>query len=360
MGAMSRKCEILIVGGGIIGLAIALELKAQGASVTILCRDFNEAATHAAAGMLAPQAEKIPPSPMWDLCLASRSLYPAWVHKLEAITGMNAGYWACGILAPSYSEPPADRKDWLDRAQIQTIQPGLSAEISGGWWFPDDAQVDNRALAKVLWMAAQEVGIEIQTHVTVERFLSRDRSRISAIETTHGTWQADHYILATGAWTQELLPIPVFPRKGQMLSLQVPQELGVPLQQVLFGETIYLVPRQDGRIILGATSEDVGFTPGNTPLGINLLLSAAIRLYPDLQDFPIQEFWYGFRPATPDELPILGTSSYENLTFATGHYRNGILLAPITSKLIAEWILTQKAEPLLQEFHWSRFNLECA
>lgn len=353
---MSRTREILIVGGGIIGLAIALELKAQGASVTILSRDFAEAATHAAAGMLAPQAEKIPPSPMLDLCLASRSLYADWVHKLEAITGMNAGYWACGILAPIYGDAPTDRTDWLDRAQVSTIQAGLSEEISGSWWFPEDAQVDNRALAKVLWMAAKEVGIEIQTDVKVERFVSSDRHTITALETTQGTWQADHYILATGAWAQELLPIPVFPRKGQMLSVQVPPELGVPLQRVLFGENIYIVPRQDGRIVLGATSENVGFTPGNTPLGMNSLLSAAIRLYPALQHFPIQEFWYGFRPATPDELPILGSSPYQNLTLATGHYRNGILLAPITAQLIAQWVLTQQANPLLSHFHWSRFT----
>ena len=351
---MHRQREILIVGGGIISLAIALELQAQGAAVTILCRDFSEAATHAAAGMLAPQAEKIPPSPMLDLCLASRALYADWVHKLEAIAGMNAGYWACGILAPSY-QPCSEKNHWCDRAQVQSLQLGLSDEITGAWWFPEDAQVDNRALAKVLWMAAKEAEIEIQTGVTVEKFLT-DQHRVSAIATNQGTYESDHYILATGAWSQDLLPIPVFPRKGQMLSVRVPPALGVPLQHVLFGEEIYIVPRQDGRIVIGATSEDVGFESGNTPFGMRSLLSAAIRLYPALQQFPMQEFWYGFRPATPDECPILGASPYSNLTLATGHYRNGILLAPITGKLIANFVLTQKSEPLLQAFDWSRFS----
>lgn len=350
---MSGKREIIIVGGGIISLAIALELQTRGALVTLLCRDFAEAATHAAAGMLAPQAEQIPSSPMLDLCLASRSLYADWVHKLEGMTGMNAGYWACGILCPTYTSK--SDSDWLDRAQLQAIQPGLSSEIAGGWWFPEDAQVDNRSLARVLWMAAKEAGIEIETGVSVERFL-HNQDCITALETNQGNYQADHYILATGAWSQELLPIPVFPRKGQMLSVQVPPNLGLPLQHVLFGEDSYIVPRQDGRIVIGATSEDVGFTLGNTPFGIQALLAAAIRLYPALQDFPIQELWYGFRPATPDEFPILGASPYQNLTLATGHYRNGILLAPITGRLIADFVLTQKTDSVLQAFHWSRFS----
>lgn len=347
---MSR--EILIIGGGIIGLAIAIELKSKGASVTILCRDFAEAATHAAAGMIAPQAEELPPSPMLDLCLESRSLYPDWIHKLEALTGMNAGYWACGILAPRYQV--SKNSGWLDRETLLTHQPDLGKEVVGGYWFPQDAQVDNRALAKVLWMAATELGIEIQNGVTVERFAID--TNITHLETNQGIWKADHYILATGAWSQALLPISVFPRKGQMLSVRVPTPANLPLQQVLFGEASYIVPRQDGRIIIGATSENVGFEPGNTAIGVQTLLSNAIRLYPPIQNFTLQEVWYGFRPATPDELPILGESPYPNLTLATGHYRNGILLAPVTAQAIAQFVLTQKSDSRLAAFHWSRFS----
>jgi glycine/D-amino acid oxidase-like deaminating enzyme len=180
---------------------------------------------------------------------------------------------------------------------------------------------------------------------------------VTQLQTNQGIWQAEHYILATGAWSQDLLPVPVFPRKGQMLSVQVPlnAEQPLPLQQVLFGEEIYIVPRRDGRIVIGATSENVGFTGGNTPLGLHTLLSAAIRLYPALKQFPIQEFWWGFRPTTPDELPILGASPYSNLTLAIGHYRNGILLAPATGKAIAEFVLTNTSDGLLESFRWSRF-----
>ncbi|MCU0549254.1 MAG: glycine oxidase ThiO [Leptolyngbya sp. Prado105] len=343
--------EILIIGGGIIGLAIAIELKSQGAAVTILCRDFAEGATHAAAGMLAPEAEEIPPSPMLDFCLASRALYPEWIQKLEALTGMNAGYWDCGILAPRYQV--SEGSQWLDRAALLTHQSELGEDVVGGYWFAKDAQVDNRALAKVLWMAATALGVEIRTEINIERFAFD--TNIHALETNQGRWKADHYILATGAWSQELLPIPVFPRKGQMLSVQVPDAVNLPLRQVLFGEA-YIVPRQDGRIIVGATSENVGFQVGNTAIGIHTLLSNAIRLYPPIQHFALQEIWSGFRPATPDELPILGESPYENLTLATGHYRNGILLAPVTGSAIAQYVLTQKADPQLEAFHYSRFS----
>ncbi|BAU11302.1 glycine oxidase ThiO [Leptolyngbya sp. NIES-3755] len=344
---MTEMREILIIGGGIIGLSIAIELKSQGIPVTILSRDFSEAATHAAAGMIAPQAEEIPPSPMLDLCLASRALYPDWIRKLESLTGMNAGYWACGILAPRYQIA----QGMLDRASMFAHQPDLSDEVVGGFWFPEDAQVDNRALAKVLWIAAQELGVEIQTGIQVERFISD--SNMTQLETNQGIWKADRYILATGAWSQDLLPIPVFPRKGQMLSVRAEN---LPLKQVLYGEESYIVPRQDGRIVIGATSENVGFRAGNTAIGVHQLLSAAIRLYPPIQGFTLEETWYGFRPATPDELPILGSSPFANLTLATGHYRNGILLAPITAHTIAQLIVTGKPDPRLEAFHWSRYG----
>lgn len=367
---MKTVSDVLVVGGGIVSLAIALELKQQGASVTLLCRDAAQAATHAAAGMLAPQAEKIPPSPLLDLCQRSRDLYPSWTQKLEALTGMSSGYWACGILAPVYDRDQTqlvgdvqglrcEDARWLDRSQIHQHQSGLSDEVEGGWWFPNDGQVDNRALAKALWVAVKELGVEIRTGVTVEA-IAHQNDRVTHLQTSEGDRQADQYILATGAWSQDLLPIPVSPKKGQMLSVQVPIASSIaalPLQTVLFGSEIYIVPRQDGRIVIGATSEDVGFASGNTLVGTQMLLSAAVRLYPSLQHFPVQESWWGFRPATSDELPILGASPYRNLTLATGHYRNGILLAPITGTLIANWVLQQKPDPLLESFHWSRFQV---
>ena len=354
--SMQAGREIIVIGGGVIGLATAIELRLLGAKVTILSKDFKAAAGHAAAGMLAPQAEQIPTGSMLDLCLASRELYPSWVQKIESISDVDAGYWQCGILAPRYTQTEQST-DWLAALTVHAQQAGLNDSIAGGYWYPADGQVDNRALIRSLFSASQSLGIEFLDGVTVQT-IHPHQHRITHLETSQGNMSAPHYILATGAWSQQLLSIEVVPRKGQMLSVSVPPEQRdhLPLQQVLFGEEIYIVPRQDGKIIIGATSEDVGFTPQNTQQGVQQLLTAATRLFPLLQDFPLHETWWGFRPATPDELPILGKSRYENLTLATGHYRNGILLTPITAKLIADLVWDQKVDSLLSAMSWERFN----
>ncbi|MCY7368537.1 MAG: glycine oxidase ThiO [Chamaesiphon sp.] len=353
---MQAAKEIIVIGGGVIGLATAIELRLLGAEVTILCQDFQAAAGHAAAGMLAPQAEQISIGSMLDLCLASRELYPSWVQKIESISGVDAGYWQCGILAPHYTQPEQNAQ-WLAAPTIHRQQSGLSESIVGGYWYPADGQVNNRALLRSLFSASQSLGVNFLDGVAVKT-IHHSQERITHLETSEGNMSAQHYILATGAWSQQLLPIEVVPRKGQMLSLSVPPEQWdhLPLQQVLFGEEIYIVPRQDGKIVIGATSENVGFTPQNTSQGVQQLLNAATRLFPLLQDLPIHETWWGFRPATPDELPILGTSAYENLTLATGHYRNGILLAPITAKLIADVVWHQQVDDLLAAMSWERFG----
>lgn len=361
---MTATTDVLVIGGGVIGLAIAIELQLRGANVTLLSRDFHAAASHAAAGMLAPQAEAIPASPMLDLCLRSRSLYPDWTCKLEELAGEPTGYWPCGILAPVYTKLEPGHSDenaegvqeWLDRDAINLYQPGLGSEVVGGWWYPEDGQVDNRALARALWIAAQSLGVDVRDGIAVEAIQQQQRS-VVGVQTSAGVVHAEHYVLAAGAWSNEFLPVPVRPKKGQMLSVRVPEgnHGELPLQRVLFAPDIYIVPRRDGQIVIGATSEEVGFTPHNTPSGIQTLLERAIRIYPQLQHYPIQEFWWGFRPATPDELPILGSSPCKNLTLATGHYRNGILLAPVTAALIADLISEQKSDPLLEHFHYSRF-----
>lgn len=351
---MNAASDILIIGGGIIGLSLALELRLRGASVTVLSRENKAAAAFAAAGMLAPQAEGIPPGAMRDLCLYSRSLYPDWTRKLEEITGMDVGYWPCGILAPVFEKTEVG-EEWLDKQTLNLLQPGLSPEIAGAHWFPEDAQVDNRALMQALRVAVQDLGVNFQEGVAVQAIPQRE-GKVTSLQTTAGDWQAEHYVLATGAWAKDLLLVPVYPIKGQMAAVQMSgwqEEL--PLQRVLFGDRTYLVPRRDGRLIIGATSENVGFTSQNTPLGVRDLLERAIRLFPAVQNWPIQEFWWGFRPATPDELPILGTSPYDNLTLATGHYRNGILLAPATATLLADLIWQQKTHPLLDSFDYTRF-----
>ncbi|NET55734.1 MAG: glycine oxidase ThiO [Symploca sp. SIO2E6] len=405
---MNAASDIIIIGGGVIGLAIAIELNLRGAKITVLNRDCQQGSSLAAAGMLAPQAEAIPVGPMLDLCLWSRSLYPEWIRQLEQLTGVTTGYWPCGFLAPVYNSPQlgnsqnghpevrsretGERKKgwgndstdlgtrgrgdaengnptqnfahpretaatplWLDQNAIQLYQPGLGTDIVGGWWYPEEAQVDNRALAQALRLAAQELGIDLREGVEVEAIEQQNRL-VRGIRTSAGEFQAEHYVLATGAWSGEILPLPVRPLKGQMLSLKVPLGNHQPgLQRVIYGPQTYLVPRRNGHLLVGATSEDVGWIPHNTPAGIHNLLGRAMRLYPPLQDWQIQECWWGFRPTTPDQLPILGSSPLENLFLATGHHRNGILLAPVTAWLLADVILQQKFDPLLTHFHYDRF-----
>ena len=336
------------------------------------------AAATAAAGMLAPSAERIANTAMLQLCNRSLYLYPDWTRKLEEITGLDTGYWTCGILAPvfraggaedageagelnSSPSPPSSTSSviWLNKQTIHQYQPGLGEEVIGGWWYPEDAQVDSKALFQTLLSAAQNLGVEIQEGITVKGIIQQ-QGEVTGVQTNAGTLRASVYVLATGAWSNELLPLPVRPVKGQMLSVKVPSSIEeLPLSRVLFGDNIYIVPRRDGRIIIGATSEDIGFTPGNTPGGIQSLLQQAMRLYPQLQNYPIEELWWGFRPITPDELPILGNSWCKNLIFATGHHRNGILLTPITAQLIADLIFSEKSseksDSLLSHFHYSRF-----
>lgn len=368
---MNSASDVLIIGGGAVGLAIAVELRLRGMSVVLLSRDFKQAASHAAAGMLAPHAEHLD-GPMLDLCLQSRALYPDWTQKLEDLTGQSTGYWPCGILSLELAIegssprqrahlPSPHSSPYLDTAAIHLAQPGLGDRVVGGWWYAEDGQVDNRALTLTLRLAAESLGVEMHEGVEVLGLEQRGE-QVVGVQTSAGLWRSPHYVLATGAWSRALLPVPVQPRKGQMFSVTVPSgamasaTAELPLQQVLYAPGAYIVPRRDGRIVVGATSEPVGFMPGNTPAGLNELLAGAIAVYPALQHFPIQETWWGFRPATPDEMPILGPGPCDNLTLAVGHYRNGILLTPITARLIADWVCHQQADPLLAAFSWRRFQ----
>ncbi len=365
---MKTHSDVLIVGGGAIGLATALELALRDVSVTVLSRNFQEAALYAAAGMLAPQAEGLLPGPMLELCLRSRDLYPEWTRKLESLTGVSSEYWPCGILAPQFSQngvqdaqpcgwsDKSESATWCDRPSLDALQSGLGAEVAGGWWFPQDGQVNNRVMAAVMHTALEGLGVTIQEGVTVEQ-IRHSNNQVTEVQTSEGIYQADRYVLASGAWAGELLPIPVVPRKGQMLSVRT-GTAQQPLQHVLFGRDVYIVPRHCGQVIVGATNEQVGFAPHNTPTGVQQILGAATRLFPPLKDWVLEHCWWGFRPATPDEMPILGLSPYENLVLATGHYRNGILLTPITAQLIADWIVQQQLDPILEAFRWDRFASE--
>lgn len=355
MENMAQQGDVLILGGGIIGLAIAIELQQQGCKVTVLSRNFTEAACHAAAGMLAPEAEQLT-GVMLELGRRSRDMYGEWCRKIEQLSGVDVGYLPCGIFAPQFTAPGQTHTDsssfWLDHSQLVHYEPGFSDAVAGAWWHPEDGQVDNRRLSQALLQAARGLGVIIKEGVTVFG-IQQIQNKVQAVQTDQGLFHADHYVLAAGSWSSQITPLPVYPVKGEMMSLKMPSPDA--LRRVIFGDSLYLVPRTNGTLIIGATVETVKWRPNNTPQGIQTLLNKAIQLFPKLKDWEISELWWGFRPATPDEKPILGASPCENLTYATGHYRNGILLAPITAKFIGDRLIHGQDDPLLKHFSYKRF-----
>jgi len=333
--------DVLVIGGGIIGLATAIALSQRGARVTIVERELcGQGATWAAAGMLAPEAERLEGN-LLDLGMRSRDLYPQWIANLMRLSGQDCGYWCCGMIAPVLSE--SDRQEisahpkYISREESHQRQSGLGETIAGSLWLPEDGQVDNRKLVLALLAAARSLSVKILEGTTVYQIL-HDQNRVTHLDTSAGKLQGDRYVLATGAWTRSLLPLPIKPIKGQMLSVFDGDR---SLQRVIYAPSCYIVPRQDGKIVIGTTVEDNGFTQGNTVSGIAQLLNRAIAVYPAIADMPITETWWGFRPHAPNEVPLLGASDYENLILATGHYRNGILFAPITAKLITDFMVDQ-------------------
>lgn len=347
--------KVCILGGGIIGLALAFELRRGGATVLVIDRG-ERPATWAAAGMLAPQAEGLTHSPLAALGLKSRDLWPSFALAVEQVSGETVGYLPSGILLPA-SAANADalrarasgEGQWWQPEQLRTRFPGIAPQVVGGLWFEKDACLDPRRALAALTTACERLGVEFRRGVDV---LGPADDDLSAVATSAGPICADAYVLAQGSWSGEWLDLPVMPLKGQMLALAAAPER---CSAVLFGEGIYLVPRRDGRLVVGATQEQVDFAPGNTAGGIAELLAGALALLPELANARLLETWWGFRPATPDTLPLIGRGRWDHLWLATGHHRNGILLAPLTACLVASEILTGRPEPLLAPFSWRRF-----
>lgn len=369
---MAGSAPVLILGGGLIGLSVAHQLARRGRAVTVLSRRRSEAAGFVAAGMLAPHAEGLS-GPLLALGQASLERIPAWVAQIEADSGLPCGLRACGIVVPFRSAaerdtyPTAAVGEALDRTRLEAEVPGIGPDFRAGLLFAQDGQIDNRRqLMRALERACVERGVafeegaevlELLTDVPVPGATGRSHLRGVRLRGADGEERqlaCEQAVLASGAWSADLLPaLPVYPVKGQMLSLQGPRQA---LQRVVFGPGTYLVPREDGLLVVGATSElEAGFAGGLTPRGQRQLEDNLAALLPAAAGWPPMERWWGFRPGTPDEAPLLGASPIEGLWLATGHYRNGVLLAAITAELLAELLLGASAEPeLLAPFRWDR------
>lgn len=329
--------DFLIIGGGIIGLSIARELHKRGAgSITVVDRGrIGAEASWAAAGMLAPHAECHADDELFRLCAASNALYPNFAAELFEETGIDVELDRSGTLVLAFTAEESAELDakfeWqrtagiavanLTADEIKELEPNISPSVQGGYLYPNDWQVENRKLVAALRRYCELSGIALieDTEITS---LANDRT----------------VIVTAGAWTNDLLPTPeVKPVRGQMISLA--RTDSSILQHVIYSPRGYVVPRADGRILVGATVEDVGFAKEVTPDAIESLKAAAVEIAPALGNLEIAESWAGLRPFVEGEYPFIGRiAGTDNVYAATGHYRNGILLAPITAKMVADEI----------------------
>ncbi len=348
--------DVVIVGAGIIGSAVGLELAKRGVRTRILERAVPGAeSSSAAAGMLAPHLEAHgPDSAGWQLGVESLKRYGPWVDEIRRLSGLEVGYLTDGGVRAIATEAELDQGmkeiawqvardvpvELLDRARLEAMLPGIDRRFAGGLFFGNEAQVDPRLLIRALSVATRRAGAEHLTGVTVRKIVT-ERGRVAGVELDDRTITADVVVLAAGAWTSLIpgVPLPksaVEPARGQMLALDARRR---PFGPFVWTSAGYLVPRTDGRVLVGATVERVGFDKSVTAGGIHGLLEAAIETFPTLRDAALIETWAGLRPYTEGDQPLIGKTDVEGLLVATGHYRNGILLAPITADMIADQVV---------------------
>jgi glycine oxidase len=351
------RYDAVIVGGGVIGLSCAWRAARRGARVAIVERSQPPAgATRVAAGMLAPVGELAFGEPeLLKMTVAAAELYSGFAAELEAASGISTGYRRDGALHVALDRDEASElrrvhelqrslglgAEWLPPRRCRELEPGLTPSFNGAVHAPDEASVDPRALAAALLAALEAEGVELLTGSGVEAALF-DGERIAGVRTEAGVeLRAAAVVLAAGAWSgrAEWLPEaarpPVRPVKGQIVELRARDGIA-PCRRIVASERVYLVPRPDGRLIVGATVEEQGFDTAVTAGGVHELLREAYRLLPEVAEMELVEAAAGLRPGTPDNLPLVGAGGVDGLLWACGHYRNGILLAPLSANMLAE------------------------
>jgi glycine oxidase len=365
----SKTADVAIVGGGVIGLSIARELAHRGAGeVALLERgELGAEASWAAGGILAPQVEADRPDDFFHLACASRDLYPEFAAALREETGIDVELDTAGTLylGFTFSDEEEMRRrydwqtgaglnvEWLTGDDARNLEPNISPRVRCALRFPNDYQIENRRLVQALAAVNRKLGVSLLTNceVTALRF---EKKKITGIETASGFISAPVVIVAAGAWTSQIIPatVQIDPVRGQMLCFNAPHMAS----HVIYSERGYLVPRRDGRLLAGSTSEHVGFDKSVTEDGVQSIKSMAFEIAPCLKDFELIDSWAGFRPHAEDNFPVLGADEeLAGLFYATGHYRNGILLAPITAKLLTDSILHEGDSALLEKFSPARF-----
>jgi len=374
----SKSISVHIIGGGVNGLAIAWRLAQAGCSVDVFDAGAigpgTRGATWAAGGMLAANVEAEPgEEALTALCLDSQQRWPAFRDELEAASGISVGYRDEGIMvvATNRDEAAALKHhydyqtgigltlEWLTPAEARRREPHLGRNITAGVYSPNDHQVENRDVYRALIVAAERAGARLHPNTPVEA-LQTCGAKATGIRIAGETHEADAVVLAAGAWCGAIQGIPpearppVRPLKGQMLAVQMDPAAPI-LSHVVWAPNTYLIPRLDGRLLIGATVEERGFDDTVTAGGLLTLLDTAWRALPTIEELPVVETWAGFRPTSRDDAPIFGPTGVEGLFLATGHHRNGILLAPITADAIAAAVRGQAMPEVARPFTNDRF-----
>lgn len=370
-----RDVDRLIIGAGVIGLAVGWMLSRRGVAVTILERgEAAKESSWAGAGMLAPASEmNMEEASILHLGQESLTLYPDFVRSLEAEAGSSVNFLRQGALsiALNADEEAALRRRfaqqqrlelplrWLEGKAAQELEPALSPRVVAGVLDEQEAQVDNRLMGVALRRAFERSGGVLHEHAPAD-YLEAQENAPPLVWSGGVCWRAKQVLLAAGSWSAELpglpppLQLPVRPVKGQMLALQAPQGL---LQHNLHTSEVYLVPRMEGRLLVGATVEDVGFDRSLRAGGVLDLLRGAWHAIPEIAELPLAEMWCGFRPGSRDNAPILGRTTTPGLYVATGHFRNGFLLAPITAQTMSALMLEGTWPEAMEAFSVQRFAL---
>ena len=363
---MNKTFDAVIAGGGLIGGAIALELALAGVRVAIFEREEpGSEASWAGAGILSPAPESPATIPMVPISKASMALYPEFVALVEELSRKSVGFRPMGTLEALFSRDAARelsthvalhhgwglKAEAISAEDARKLEPALSPDMEAAILRPDEASVDNRALTQAVLDAAQKSGAVIFHHHEVQG-IWREGQRCAGLLLQNHSVSAKWTIIAAGCFSASIHGLdsyaPVRPAKGQMLALRPTQ---TKIERVLWSDKIYLVPRNDGRILAGATVEYVGFDKNVTAGGLQKLLTGAIDLAPELAGARVEETWAGLRPDSTDHLPILGPTDIDGLLLATGHFRSGILLAPVTARLVREWITQTRVS-----LDWDRFS----
>jgi glycine oxidase len=363
--------KVLVVGGGVIGCAAAYELVKAGCAVTLFERASPGAeASGAAAGILSPLGDA-GQTLFRELAVASCRLYPQIADELRERTGIDVEYVSRGTIYPLSTAADVrhaqGRAAWAlgrefgievwDADEARAREPALSPKVRGAMFVQADHWVNNQRLVVAYAQAAVASGVLVRAGCMVSRVLVEDGYARGVIVDGE-RWEGDVVLLAAGAWTAALAAsfgarLPVEPKRGQMLALS---QFPPIVKHCIHGDSVYLVPRPSGELLVGATVERVGFQRAVTAEGIGGLLRAAIELVPALAPLPISRTWYGFRPWAPDSLPVIGPwPGIQGLFLATAHYRNGIMLAPITARLMGEWITTGNPSIPIKDFLPDRF-----